>query len=155
MSVFWEPGYPDLPACGPRRAPTMSLYGPAVRPAAQDPREGTKPREENDTKTLPGAASARLLRRGRELKAKPASGGGSDVSSDAPRQRVPAPASSAIAVSVQRRQRRRRFPRSGTKVSPLVLQDRRPQGQQGGCHHRAHHRITVSSFCRRRLLLSG
>ena len=34
-------------------------YGPAGRPAVQDPREGAKPREENNVKTSSGAASAR------------------------------------------------------------------------------------------------
>ena len=47
------------PVCGPRRAPTMAWYGPADRPAAQDPHEGAKPREENNVETPSGAASTR------------------------------------------------------------------------------------------------
>ena len=63
------------------------------------------------------------------------------------RQRAPA---GAVSISVQRRPHRRKFLRGETKVSPLVQQDRRPQGRQEGCHCRAHHRVTACPLCRRR-----
>ena len=40
MSVFWEQGSPDLPACGRRRGSKEAQHNPSSSTQAQDPREG-------------------------------------------------------------------------------------------------------------------
>ena len=40
LSVFWEWGSPDLPACGLRRGSKGAQHGPSSSAQAQDPREG-------------------------------------------------------------------------------------------------------------------
>ena len=40
MSVFWERGSPDLPACGPWHGSPAAFYGPSSPVNTQDPREG-------------------------------------------------------------------------------------------------------------------
>ena len=40
LSVFWERGSPDLPACGLRRGSKGAQHGPSSSTQTQDPREG-------------------------------------------------------------------------------------------------------------------
>jgi hypothetical protein len=40
LSAFWEPGYPDLPACGPWRGPSGGRVRPIFSTNPQHPREG-------------------------------------------------------------------------------------------------------------------
>ena len=51
MSVFWERGYPDLPACSPRRGSVNGLVRPSFSINNSRPSRGAKPREVDNTKT--------------------------------------------------------------------------------------------------------
>jgi hypothetical protein len=65
LSVSWEPGYPDLPACGPGRGSLSGLVRPISSIDTQDPREG--PSLARKTAPRPPGGAARqgwLLRSG-------------------------------------------------------------------------------------------
>ena len=51
MSAFRETGYPELPACGPRRGFIDGLVWPIYKTIKTRPSGGAKPREADDTKT--------------------------------------------------------------------------------------------------------
>jgi hypothetical protein len=72
LSMFWDRGYPDLPTCGP---PRDFIDGPATRTHSQDPREGLRPHEANDTKTSQGESPRASLPRSGTLCRYPASRG--------------------------------------------------------------------------------
>ena len=50
LSVFWEWGSPDLPACSPRRGSTNGLVRPIFISKHSRPLRGVEPREANDTR---------------------------------------------------------------------------------------------------------
>ena len=54
LSVFWEPGSPDLPACGLRRRSSGGLVRPIFINANSRPSRGAKPREADDTRPPQG-----------------------------------------------------------------------------------------------------
>ena len=60
LSVFWEWGYPDLPACGPWRGSIDGLVWPTFSINNTRPSRGAKPREVDDTKTSKGVGLPRL-----------------------------------------------------------------------------------------------
>jgi hypothetical protein len=63
LSAFWEPGYTDLPACGPRRGSLDGLVRPGGKAFKTRPSRGPRPHEADDTKTSKGAASPGCLPR--------------------------------------------------------------------------------------------
>ena len=60
MSAFCERGYPDLPACGPRRGSISGLVRPIFSVNNARHTRGAKPREADDTKTSTGSGLTRL-----------------------------------------------------------------------------------------------
>ena len=64
LSVFWERGSPDLPACGLRRGSSGGLVRPIFISTNSRPSQGAKPRGADDTE-LPQAGP----RGGGEIKA--------------------------------------------------------------------------------------
>ena len=50
LSVFWERGSPDLPACGPRRGSTSGLVRPIFISQHSRPSRGAKPRKADDAR---------------------------------------------------------------------------------------------------------
>src|SRR3989337_1162460 len=54
VSAIWERGYPDLPACGPRRGSINGLVRPIFSVNNTRPSRGAKPREADDAKTSRG-----------------------------------------------------------------------------------------------------
>ena len=81
MSVFWERGSPDLPACGPRRGCAAGLYGPSSSARHSRPSRGAKPHEADDT-IPPQERPHQAGSRGAEIKARQTSRGSHDVSHD-------------------------------------------------------------------------
>ena len=58
--MFWEPGYPDLPACGPQPGSVEGLVWPSFSINNSRPSRGAKPREADETKTSKGIDLLRL-----------------------------------------------------------------------------------------------
>ena len=50
LSVFWERGSPDLPACGPRRGSASVPVRPIFTNKHSRPSRGVKPREADDAR---------------------------------------------------------------------------------------------------------
>ena len=67
LSAFWERGYPDLPACGPRRGPIDSLVRPTFSINNTRPSRGAKPHEADDAKTPEGIGLLRLALEGQRV----------------------------------------------------------------------------------------
>ena len=82
LSEFWERGSPDLPACGPRHGSTSGPVPLVSTNKCSRPSRGAKPREADDTKTSPGAASLGWLPRSGDIYATGISRGSRDVSHD-------------------------------------------------------------------------
>jgi hypothetical protein len=59
VSAFWEPGYPDLPACGPRRGFLNGLVRPISKTTKTRPSRWARPHKEDDTKTSRGSGLPR------------------------------------------------------------------------------------------------
>ena len=65
LSVFWERGSPDLPACGLWRGSSNGPVRPTFTNSSSRPTQGTKPRGADDRKASSGVASSGWLARRR------------------------------------------------------------------------------------------
>ena len=71
MSEFWDPGYPDLPTCGPQRGSVGVQVQPIFSTNNTRPSRGAKPREADDAKTFGGGRLLRLAPVERRFLCKP------------------------------------------------------------------------------------
>ena len=71
LSVFWERGYPDLPACGPRCGSIDGLVWPIFSTNNSRPSRGAKPRELDDTKTSKRSGLLRMAPKEQRFLSKP------------------------------------------------------------------------------------
>ena len=132
LSVFWERGSPDLPACGLRHGSSGGPMQPSFIAQAQDPREGP---------SLAGRTAQGFLKNGLARKARKeaersrqgTSRGAHDASHDdrdqAGARRAPACAVSSFPLWCKRGKHGRGVPRHQAKVAISVQQD---QDQQRG-----------------------
>ena len=140
VSVFWERGSPDLPACGLRRGSKGAQHGPSSLTQAQDPREGP---------SLAGRTTRSFLRHGlvrlaheeAESSRRGTSRGAHDASHDDQGcQSGASPRSVLLSSLVQGEQVQARPP---SKVKHFCATRPRPAQQQGGSHcgapSRRHH----------------
>ena len=82
--MFWEPGYPNLPACGPWRGSIDGLVRPSFGNNNSRPSREARPREVDDTKTTRGSGLPRWPPEERRFLCRyPASRGCDDVRHDA------------------------------------------------------------------------
>ena len=155
MSVFWERGSPDLPACGPRRGYASRPIQPIfINKAFKTLARGQASRG-GRRKTSSGAASLGWLTRGGEIKARQTSRGSRDVSHD-DRHQAGASACSVLAYSlVLRRQAQARSTEASSKGFHISATRPRPAERQDGGHRGARDSVTTRAFRRRRPLLSG
>ena len=129
LSAFWEWGFPDLPACGPRRGFASGPVRPIFTNKHSRPSRGAKPRGADDRK-LP-----------QEQPHQAGSRGGGEIKAGVPREvlvtqamkietrRVPTYVVSSFPLWCKGGKRRRGVPRHQAKVAISMQQD---QDQQSG-----------------------
>ena len=150
LSVSWERGYHDLPACGPRHGSISGLVQPTICSDNSRPSRGAKPREADDTKTSPGAASLGWLPWCRDIYARGTSRGSRDVSHDDQGQASTSGRSVPVSSLVLRGQAQARSPEESSKGFHIGATRPRPAGRQDGDHHGAHDGVATRAFGRRR-----
>ena len=144
LSVLWERGSPDLPACGPRRDSISGLVRPIFNIDEARPSRGAKRREADDTKTSRGSGLPRLAPEERRFLCKrPPREDQVTQAMTTKARRAPAGAVQQVSSLVLRRQAQAQSPEESTKGYHLRATRPRPPGRQDGGHHRAHHGITT------------
>ena len=143
LSVFWEWGYPDLPACG--MAQGVAQYGPSSSTHAQDPREGPS-LAGRTTGSFLGHSLVRLAREEAERSRQGTSRGAHDAShDDQGRQAGASPRSVLLSSLVQRGQAQARASSKGIRFGATRP---RPAERQDGGHRGAQAGVTVRVFGR-------
>ena len=153
--MFWEWGYPDLPACGPRHVSFNGLVRASFNSNEPRPSQGAKPREVDDTTTSLGVASPDWLPRSGDIYARGTSQGSYDASHDEQGQADASGRSVPVSSLVLRRQAQARVPEASGKGFHIGAKRPGPAEWQDGGHRGAHSSITTRAFGMRRLLLSG
>ena len=150
LSVFWERGSPDLPACGLRRGSKGAQHGPSSSTQTQDPREG--PSLVGQTiRSFLRQGLIRLAREEAERSRRGNSRGARDAShDDQGRQAGASPRSVPLSSLVQRGQAQTRSTEASSKDFHIGATRPRPEGRQGGGHHGAQDGVITRAFCRRR-----
>ena len=130
LSVFWERGSPDLPACGLRRGSKGARHGPSSSTQDSRPSRGAKPRRADDAR-LP-----------QERPRQAGSRGGGEIKARVPREvlvtqamtietrRVPACAVSLFPISCKGGKHRRGVPKHQAKVTISVHRDQDQQSNR-------------------------
>ena len=146
LSVFWERGYPDLPACGLQRGSRSGPVRPIFVNTSSRPSRGAKPRGVDDRK-LPQARPRQAgSRGGGEIKAGRTSRCSHDVSRD-DRHHAGASAHSILVSSlVQRGQAQAKVSSKGYHFGATRP---RPAERQDGGHRGAQDGVTTRTFDRR------
>ena len=133
LSVFWEWGSLDLPACGLRRGSSSGPVRPVFIKPSSRPSRGVKPRGAGDARLPQGRPHQAGSRGGGEIKARSTSRGARDASHD-DHDQVGARRALAYAVSLfplwcKGSKRRRGVSRHQAKATISVQRD---QDQQSG-----------------------
>ena len=145
LSVFWEWGSPNMPACGLRRGLKEAQHSPSSSTQAQDPREGP---------SLAGRTTRSFLRHGlvrlaheEAESSRRGSSRGAHVAShdDRGRQSGASPRSVLLSSLVQREQAQARASSKGTRFGATRP---RPVQRQGGSHCGAQASVTTRAFGR-------
>ena len=154
--AFWEQGYPDLPACSPRRGSIGSLVRPIFSVNNARHTRGAKPREADDVRTSRRSDILRLGSQERKFLCEPS-----------PREvrmtqamttksrRAPEGVVQHVSSLVLKRQAQARSPKQSTKGFHFRATRPSPPGRQDGGHRRAHCGVTTRSFVGEDHLLSG
>ena len=146
VSVFWEWGSPELPACGLRRGSKEAQHSPSSSTQAQDPREGP---------SLAGRTTRNFLRHGlvrlaheeAESSRRGTSRGAHDAShDDQGRQPGASPRSVLLSSLVQGEQAQARASSKGIHFGATRP---RPVQRQDGGHRGAQVGVTTRAFDRR------
>ena len=146
LSVFWERGYPDLPACGLRRGSRSGLVRPIFINHAQDSREGPS-LAERTTRSFLRRGLIRLACEEAERSRQGTSRGAHDASHDDQGRQAGASSCSALLSSlVQREQAQARASSKGIRFGATRP---RPVQQQDGGHCGAQVGVTTRAFDRR------
>ena len=154
--MFWDPGYPDLPACGPRCGSIDGLVRPSFSTTNSRPSRGAKPREADDTKTSKGIGLLGLAPEGGEFYAGFTSRVSADVSHDDQGQAGTRRAQSAgFLFGAKEASHRRGVLRNQPKVSIPVQQDQDRQDDGTEVIDEPTAASRPDAFRRQRLLLSG
>ena len=135
LSVFWERGSPDLPACGLWRG----LSGGPVRPiyinSSSRPSRGAKPRRADDASLPQERPHQAGSRGGGGIKAQSTSRGARDVGYDDQDQTGASQRSVLVSSLVQRGQAQARSTKASSKGYHIGATRPRPAVQQDGGHH--------------------
>ena len=150
LSVFWERGSPDLPACGPQawlhQRPCMAhLHQQTLKTLARG-----QASQGGRRKTSSGAASPGWLARGREIKARPTLRGSHDVSHDDRDQAGASVRSILVSSLLLKGQAQARSPEASGKGFHIGATRPRPTGRKDRGHRGAQDGVTTSAFGRRR-----
>ena len=148
--MFWERGYPDLPACSPWRGSTDGLVWPSFSINNSIPSRGAKPHEADDTKTSSGAASQGWLPRSGDIYARGASRGAHDVSHDDQGQAGASGRRVLVSSLVLKGQAQARSPEALGKGFHIGATRPRLAGRRDRGHRGAHNYITIKAFGRQR-----
>ena len=151
--MSWEWGCPDLPACGPWRGSINGPVWPSFGSNYSRPSRGAKPREADDTKTSNGIGPPRAGSQGAEISMQ---GRPHEVrltgAMTTKARWVLAGVEYQLPLWCRGGKQQAHSLEESTKGFHSGATRPRPLGCQDGGHHRAHHNITASGFCRRRPL---
>src|SRR5215216_7304020 len=146
MSAFWEPGYPDLLACGPTRGFIDGLVRPIFSTNNTRPSRGAKPREVDDAKASRRSCLLRLAPEERRFLCKrPPREDQVTQAMTTKARRAPASVVQQVSSSVLKRQAQARSPEASTKCFHFHATRPRPPGRQHGGHRRAHRSVPTRS----------
>ena len=155
LSVFWERGSPDLPACGLRHGSKEAQHSPSSSTQAQDPREGPS-LAGRTTRNFLRHSLIRLAHEEAESSRRGTSRGAHDASHDDQGCQVGAsPRSVLLSSLVQRGQAQPRSTEASGKGCHFGATIPRPGGLRDGGHRGAQDGVITRALRRRRLLLSG
>ena len=150
LSVFWERGSPDLPACGLQRGSTSGPVWPIFINSSSRPSRGAKPCGADDARPPQGRPRQAGSRRGREIKARGASRGVHNPSHDDQDQAGASLRSVLVSSLLQRGQAQAWSTEASGKGFHIGATRPRPAGQQDGGHRGAQDSVIASSFGSRR-----
>ena len=155
LSVFWERGSPDLPACGPRRGCASGPVRPIFINKASKTLARVQASRGGRRKTSSGVAEPGRLTRSGDIKAGQTSRGSRDMSHDERHQAGASARNVSISSLVLRRPAQAKSTEASGKGCYIGATRPRPGGRRDGGHRGAQGSVTTRAFRRRRPLLLG